>query len=508
MTQPTWCSDDVRMTYPALNEDLTVDVGIVGGGITGCISAYLLKRAGLRVALLERNQCGDGETGHTTAHLSYVTDKRLHKLVDDFGIDVAQAVWEAGTTAIDLIEQIVEAEDIDCDFTRLPGYLHAAWDAEDDRDRRSLERDNQAATSIGLSPVLLDFVPVANRFGIRFANQATFHPLKFLAAVLRHVDGEGSRVFEQTQVDEISDDATIHANGRRVACRYVIVATHVPLQGKSGALPAALLQSRLAAFNSYAVAAKLPAETAEESLLWDTSDPYYYLRLENRGDFQTAIFGGEDHKTGQQADDAEPFAALTERLHDIFPQAEMTDLWSGQVIETNDQLPLIGETAENQFVATGFAGNGLTFGAFAALLIRDAIVQQPNAWQDLFSPTRVHLKGGTWRYLKESIDFPRYLALDRLTLGGNDTLDDVPIGSGRVLTLDGKHVAVHRDAQGELNCVSAVCSHLGCLVRWNRAEQTWDCPCHGSRFASSGKVIAGPAEQPLEEYSCIELKKD
>lgn len=497
MSRSAWLSDDVRPQFPALKEDVEVDVGIIGGGITGVVTAYLLKSAGLRVAVVERGRCGDGETSRTTAHLTYVTDARFHELVDRFGREAAQAAWDGGAAAIDLLEHIVDAEDLRCDFVRLPGYLHARWDESSSEDRTALDRDAELAMESGFSASSCDFVPVANRPGVRFANQAIFHPLRFIAGLVACVEGGGSRVFEQTLVDEVTEQGTLRCGDREVRCRHVVVATHVPLAGKSGLLTSTLLQTRLSAYSTYAVAARLPAETVEPGLWWDTSDPYVYLRVEDRDGFQTAILGGEDHKTGQEIDTNAPFRNLVERMHRIFPQAVVTDRWSGQVVESNDGLPLIGALDERQYVATGFAGNGMTFGALSALIVRDAVLGQSNAWSDLFDPTRARLSGGLWRYLRENLDYPRYLLRDRLTSRRNERLDDLPNGSARVQRLNGEKAAVFRDAHGDLHCVSAVCTHMGCLVRWNRAERTWDCPCHGSRFSIEGEVIAGPAESPL-----------
>lgn len=498
MTRSAWLNDDQRPSFPQLTTDVEVDVGIIGGGITGVMSAYLLKNAGLRVALVDRGRCGDGETSHTTAHLTYVTDARLHELADRFGREAAQAAWDGGATAIDLIEHVVQAEELDCDFTRLPGYLHAAWDESSPQDRESLNRDGETAMEFGFSASLCDFVPVANRPGVRFANQGIFHPLRFLAGLTPRIDGGGSHVFEQTSIDEVTDRGTLRSGDREIRCRDVVVATHVPLPGKSGLATATWLQTRLAAYSSYVVAARLPAETVEPGLWWDTADPYVYLRVEDRDGFQTAILGGEDHKTGQKDDTGEPFRKLVERMHRIFPQAVVTDRWSGQVVETNDGLPLIGSTDDRQYIATGFAGNGMTFGTLSALIIRDAVMGQANAWSELFDPTRVRVNGGLWRYLKENVDFPRYLIQDRLTTRRTERSDDLPSGAGRIQRVEGAKAAVFRDDDGELHCVSAVCTHMGCLVRWNPAERTWDCPCHGSRFGVDGEVIAGPAEAPLD----------
>jgi Rieske Fe-S protein len=211
------------------------------------------------------------------------------------------------------------------------------------------------------------------------------------------------------------------------------------------------------------------------------------------------IFGGEDHKTGQTTDTAACYERLEASIKTFLPQIDITHHWSGQVIETSDGLPYLGETADRQFAATGFAGNGMTFGTLAAMMARDAALGRRNPWAELFDVGRTKVAAGGWDYLKENLDYPYYMVRDRLAGTHGESVEEVARGEGKLLYLDGRRVAVSRDAKGVVRRVSAVCTHLGCLVGWNAAEQTWDCPCHGSRFLPNGGVLAGPAEAPLEK---------
>ncbi len=193
------------------------------------------------------------------------------------------------------------------------------------------------------------------------------------------------------------------------------------------------------------------------------------------------------------------FSDLRARRYTLVPEVKTIDHeWSGQVIETNDGLPYVGETAERQFAAKGFSGNGMTFGTLGAMMACDAVLRRDNPWQDLFSVNRKKLRGGTWDYLKENFDFPYYLVADRFTPAEGNSPRSVARGEGKILQIDGQRIACFRDDNGKLSQMSAVCTHLGCQVRWNNAERTWDCPCHGSRFQATGEVLAGPAESPLE----------
>jgi glycine/D-amino acid oxidase-like deaminating enzyme/nitrite reductase/ring-hydroxylating ferredoxin subunit len=490
--------DEPIPAYPRLREHRTFDVVVVGGGLTGLSTAYLLKLAGKTVGVLERNRLGAVDTGHTTAHLTYVTDLRLTKLAQNFGRDAARLVWAGGAAAINTIESIVDAESIDCEFQRIPGYLHASLQAEPG-DQESLEKEYELVRELGFHAAYVDSVPLFDRPGIRFSNQAKFHPLKYLAGLAAAIEGDGSSIFEQSEVTEVVDEPLgVQVGGLRVNCQQLVIATHVPLMGKTSLLAATLFQTKLAPYSSYAIRAQVPSQTAAEASYWDTSDPYYYLRVDRGDEGDWVIFGGEDHKTGQAADTDARYSRLSETLQRFLPAARIDRHWSGQVIETNDGLPYIGATAERQYVATGFAGNGMTLGTLAGMMICDQILGNENPWQDLFDVNRKPLRGGVWDYLRENFDYPYYLVKDLFGRPEGQSTRDVKRGEGKILNLDGKRVACSRDERGKTKLVSATCTHMGCLVHWNPAEKTWDCPCHGSRFHANGKVLAGPAETPLE----------
>jgi glycine/D-amino acid oxidase-like deaminating enzyme/nitrite reductase/ring-hydroxylating ferredoxin subunit len=485
--------------FPRLDQNLTVDVVVIGGGITGITAAYLLKNAGVSVVLIERDRFASVDTGHTTAHLTQVTDLRLSELVKTFGRDHAQAVWDAGRAAIDEINQIAETEEIACEFAWVPAYLHAPLTGGSENEDSRLAEDARLAHEFGFDAAVVD-VPFLHRPGVRFSNQAKFHPRKYLAGVLTKISGDGSHVYEETAADEISDNPlTVKANGFSIRCGHLVIATHVPLQGLTGTLGATLFQTKLAPYTSYAVGAKIPHGYIPEASFWDTNDPYYYLRVDRRRGNDYAIFGGEDHKTGQASNPMEHFQRLEQKLLEIIPTAETDHRWSGQVIETNDGLPLIGEMVSKQFVSTGYAGNGMTFGTLGAIMARDAILGRSNPWRELFDVHRKKLRGGTWDYLKENKDYPFYYLKDRISKLDGNNLDGLKPGEGKVVNLDGRKVAAYRNERGALTVKSAVCTHMGCIVRWNGAEKTWDCPCHGSRFKCDGHVLGGPAETPLNE---------
>jgi glycine/D-amino acid oxidase-like deaminating enzyme/nitrite reductase/ring-hydroxylating ferredoxin subunit len=495
---PYWIRTASLPGFPALDSDLDVNVVVIGAGLTGVTAAYLLKQAGVKVALLERDRCASADTGHTTAHLTYVTDARLHHLAKKFGRDCARSFWEAGAQGIDQIHELVRAENIECDFKWVPGYLHGAFKDPASNERELLERDAELARELGFDAEFIEAVPYAGRPGVRFSHQAKFHPRKYLAALVARIPGNGSHVFEQSEVSAVEEEPlTAKVGEHRIRCDYVIIATHCPIMGKTNLVSATLFQSKLALYTSYVLGARIPAGSVPEALYWDTGDPYYYLRVDRPGDEDYAIFGGEDCKTGQESDSRGVFNQLQAVLSKVLPTATVQDRWLGQVVETNDGLPFIGESSGNQFVATGFCGNGFTLGTLSAMMARDRYLGKKNPWFDLFDVGRKKLLGGTWRYVTENADYPYYMLRDRFAKAEATSTDAVEAGEGKILNLDGKRVAAYRATDGQLTLLSPVCTHLKCIVRWNAADSTWDCPCHGSRFRANGEVLSGPAEQPL-----------
>jgi glycine/D-amino acid oxidase-like deaminating enzyme/nitrite reductase/ring-hydroxylating ferredoxin subunit len=499
-TTPYWATSATFPPFAKHAEDAETDVVIVGAGVTGLTAAYLLAKAGKRVVVLERDRCAMTDTGHTTAHLTMVTDARLSELAKRFGHDHAQAVWDAGLAAIATIDEVVREHAIDAGFEWVDGYLHAPLNNDESEERKRLEEDATLAREMGFDAEFVETVPLMNRPGIRFADQARIHPRSYLAGVAKAFVALGGRIYEHSTADDFCDDPrAVKVAGHTIRCEDIILATHNPLVGLSGLAGATLFQTKLALYTSYVIAGRVPRGTVPDALWWDTGDPYNYLRVEPHRDFDVIVFGGEDHKTGQQDDTTACYQRLEERLKVIVPRVDVTHRWSGQVIETPDGLPYIGHTADHQHAATGYAGNGMTFGTLAGMMMSDAILDRTNPWRDLFDPSRKAITRGVWDYLKENVDYPYYLIRDRFAGAEAKSLRAVKRGQGKVIERDGAKVAAYRDPSGAVTLRSATCTHMGCVVGWNTAERTWDCPCHGSRFKPSGDVIAGPAEAPLSE---------
>jgi len=507
-TRSYWTDTESIPGYPALDRDLDVDAVVVGAGLTGLTAAYLLQRSGRRVAVLERMRVGGVDSTATTAHVTCVTDTDLAGLVKHFGRDHAQAVWDAGFAAIEQIEAIVNAEGIDCDWRRVPGVKHVPLAGGSNDDVKALQEEARLARELGFDAEFTDDAPFVARPGAIFGGQARFHPRKYLRALAERISRHGSFVFEQTPCDEVVDDPlSVKACGRTITCKYIVLATHTPLMGKTNLASATLLQTKLYLYTSYVVGGRVAKGTVPDLLFWDTASPYHYMRLAERADHDFIIFGGNDHKTGQAEDTVRCFERLEAAARRAVPSLDVTHRWSGQVIETNDGLPFIGESSPRQFAATGYAGNGMTFGTLAGMMAHDACTGRKNPWQELFDLGRTKVRGGAWNYLKENVDYPYYMIRDRIVGPQGTSLRALQAGEGKVLDVDGERVAASRGADGRVTMVSPVCTHMGCLVEWNRAEKTWDCPCHGSRFLPDGKVLAGPAETPLEPHAPAAVRR-
>ena len=499
-TIPFWIDSTSFPRFARLSADERVDVVIVGAGITGLTAAYLLTAAGKSVAVLERARCAEIDTGHTTAHLTMVTDTRLSELVKAFGRDHAQAAWDAGLAALSQIDWNIRELSIDCDFDWVPGYLHAPRDASRQKEDVDFREEAALASELGFDAEFVSDVPLFGGAGIRFDAQARFHPRKYLAGLARAIVSAGGRIYEHTEVGEFCDEPfSVTANGHTITCDDIVIATHNPLMGLTNIASATLFQTKLALYTSYVIAGRVTKGRVADALFADTGDPYDYLRIEPHRDHDLVIFGGEDHKTGQVHDTNKCFNALQQRLDVLLPDIEVTHHWSGQVIETPDGLPYLGRNQDHQYVATGFAGNGMTFGTLGAMIAVDGILERENPWTDLFDTGRKKVRGGAWNYVTENKDYPYYLIRDRFAGPAGRSLRHVRRGEGKVLDLNGQRVAAYRDSDGTTSLRSAICTHMGCEVAWNTAERTWDCPCHGSRFKPTGDVIAGPAESPLPE---------
>lgn len=495
---PWMAVPDIETAGP-LTRDARADVCVVGAGIAGLTTAYLLALEGRRVVVLDDGPIGGGMTARTSAHLSNALDDRFSELERLFGAAKARLAAESHTAAIDRIEAIVTEEDIACDFERLDGYLFLGSGATP----QLLVDELAAAHRAGLAAVRhLSRAPLEcfdSGPCLQFPRQGQFHPLRYLAGLARALARLGGALHAPVHATAIHGGATARvetARGATVTCAAVVVATNTPVNDRVA------IHSKQAPYISYAIAARLARGAVPAMLLWDApgdpATPYHYVRLLAAPEGDLLIVGGEDHKTGQQNDGTERWARLERWTRQRFPIEGVTAHWSGQVMEPVDGLAFIGRNPlddDNVFVATGDSGMGLTHGTIAGMLLTDLILQRPNPWAELYDPARKTL-GALGTFARENLNVAAQYT-DLVTPGDVDNEAAIRPGTGAVVRRGLTKIAAYRDASGVLHRCSAICPHLGCVVAWNAADDTWDCPCHGSRFARDGRVVQGPANSDL-----------
>jgi len=477
------------------------DVCIVGAGIAGMTTAYLLAREGNSVTVLDDGEVGGGMTGRTTAHLVTALDDRYFDLESYHGEEGARLAAESHASAIDSIESIVSKEEIECEFERLDGFLFVP----PGESMEILDRELRAAHRAGLTQTELVRRAPIDSFdtgkALRFPNQAQFHPLKYLAGLAKAIRGFGGRIHTLTHASRIEggEECSVELkDGGVVRAKSIVVATNTPVNDLVA------IHTKQAPYITYVIGARVPRGAITRALYWDTPDPYHYVRIESMNsadrDFDVLIVGGEDHKTGQAEDFNERYERLEEWTRERFPFIERIEYrWSGQVLEPVDGLAFIGKNpldADNVYIATGDSGNGMTHGTIAGILLTDLILGRENPWAALYDPSRKTLSA-IKEFAKENVNVA-WQYVDYFTPGEMKTASEIANGEGAIVRQGLSKIAVYRDEDGTLNECSAVCPHLGCIVAWNSGEKTWDCPCHGSRFDSHGRVIMGPANTDLE----------
>ena len=499
-TQSLWMDTAEVPQYPALMEDTTADVCVIGAGIAGLMTAYFLAREGKSVVVIDDGPIAGGETGRTTAHLSNAFDDRYLEVEKVHGAEAARLTADSHTAAIDALEQVVTTENIDCDFRRLDGWLFLS---EEDRKKHPglLDDEYAAATRAGLRVVREKSAPIPGRDvgpSLRFPNQAQFHPVKFLAGLARAIVARGGRVYTQTHADSVEggEKPKVKTSDRRtIRGKAICVCTNSPISDY------VVTHLKQAPYRTFVIGAAVPGGTVEPALYWDTAEHYHYVRLMNGSTTgeDVLIVGGEDHKTGQEDDAPDRFRLLEEWARVHFPSIGPVKYhWSGQVLEPADFLAFIGpnpDGAPNVYIATGDSGNGMTHGAIAGMLLTDLVLGRTNPWAALYDPKRVSVRSAT-DLLKENFNVAVQYA-DWVKPGETSDVANIPPGEGAVLRRGAHRVAAYRDDQGNLHERSATCTHLACVVRWNSTEKSWDCPCHGSRFDALGNVVNGPAIKSL-----------
>jgi glycine/D-amino acid oxidase-like deaminating enzyme/nitrite reductase/ring-hydroxylating ferredoxin subunit len=488
-----WVRTSPQRGYPVLEGDLSCEVAVVGAGIAGLSAALELKRRGVQVVVLEARWIGAGATGYTTAKLSSLHGLTYDDLAQTHGEEVAQAYGAANEWGLRRVAETVEELGIDCELRRKPNFTYTLESAGVAR----IEQEVAAAARLGLPASLAGEIPELP-FGVaaavRFDDQAEFHPLRYLAGVAEELDHDGPRLFERSRVTQVrsrSGGWQLQTGEGRLNAEHVVVATHMPI------LDRGLYFARAHPERSYVLLAELDGEVPQGMYLSDESPAHSLRSVPRPGGGEYLMVGGESHKTGQ-SDTAERYAALEEWARSHFPVRSIEARWATQDVMPADGLPFVGRLAplwERLWTATGFRKWGLAMGTASGGILADLIEGTPNEWASAFRPERLDARGGLRSLAQENANVAARFALDRVTKRAKR--ERLAPGEGAVVGDGLAQRAVYRDESGELHELSARCTHLGCIVNFNRAERTWDCPCHGSRFAPDGEVIEGPAVSPL-----------
>lgn len=507
-TQSLWNDYADATAFAPLEEDITVDVAVIGGGITGVTAAALLARGGRKVALLEARSLGGGTTGHSTGNLYVGVDQTLSALSAKYGVETLREVLAARNHAVQMIGRNVGDYGLDCDFTLCDWYFYSDNPESD----ALVEREFEAARRAGLGIVhaAAPELPFSSSRAIRLSEQAQFNPRRYVQGLARATHSGNCRIYENTAVESVMEGrdgvCTVQTAGGAVYAEHVIHATHTP----KGIM---LVQTLLGPYREYGIACRLDGSGSRglpgPGIFWGypRAGEKYSTRGYARGDERFLVVVGRPHKVGQLKSNEECLRKLEEFAREHFPVAAVTHRWGGQHYRPADLLPYIGRSDDdsNVLIATGFSTDGLVYGTLAAAMLADLIQGKSNPWLELFNPSRKQPLKAAKNFIKENANvFVQYLK----DLPGNaeaKEFSEVAPGEGKIVEKNLQKLAVCRTLDNRLLVRSAVCTHLACIVNWNGAEQTWDCPCHGSRFCPDGSVIEGPALQPLHE---IELRED
>ena len=504
VSKSVWAATAEMPPSHELLQDVEADVCIVGAGIAGLTTGYLLSQAGKSVVILDDGPLAGGMTEVTTAHLSDAIDDRFTEIERWHGDRGAFLAAESHTAAINRIEKIAGELQVDCDFTRLNGYLFLAPGDE----KQLLARELAAARRAGVMAEMVPRAPLSYDTGpaIRFPNQARFHPLKYLAAMAHAITERGGQIYTHSHADHVEGgpQAKVEVGPHTVRAEAVVVATNSPINDRVA------IHTKQAPYMTYVIGARVPAGSVTDALYWDTLKTYHYVRLQrirpneidsgSHEEHDVLIVGGEDHKSGQASDTTQRHARLESWARARFPMIEAVEFtWAGQVMETIDGLAFIGRNPldkDNVFIVTGDSGMGMTHGTIAGILLTDLILDRRNPWATLYDPSRKTMRAAG-NFARETLNMASRYVVDWLSGSEVESVQEIERGSGAVVRRGLTKVAVYRDEQGEAHELSAVCPHLGCIVHWNAAEHTWDCPCHGSRFNQLGKVVNGPSNVDL-----------
>lgn len=489
--------DTIKLpSFPRLTESIKVDIGIVGGGITGITAAYLLSKQGFKVALMDAGKILGGTTGHTTAKITAQHGLIYHELMEHFGAEKALLHYQANTEALQFIKDIIQEHEIACDYQSENAYLYT--NSEDYI--KKLENEKKAYEQLQIDHEVLHEIPlpIPVKLALKVPNQAQFHPLKYLSVLIEQALKNDTEIYEHTTAVDVEYNkhlTVLTRNGKRVTCRYVISATHFPFYDGEGFYP-----TRMYADRSYVIAIH-SQQNYPGGMYINAESPTRSIRSMPTENNNLWIVGGEDHKVGQGKSTIKHYEALQQFADNSFGIDQFMYRWSAQDLITLDKLPYIGPVTKSQetvLVATGYRKWGMTMGTIAAKILSDIISsEKDNPYTDLYTPSRFKAEPSIFQFIKNNADVAKHLVKGKLEY--TKPVETLTKDQGTITRINGKRTGIYKDKDNQVYMVDTTCTHLGCEVEWNSGDRTWDCPCHGSRFSYTGEVIEGPAKRPLRQ---------
>ncbi|WP_353137045.1 FAD-dependent oxidoreductase [Pseudopedobacter sp.] len=477
------------------NQEIIFDVLIIGGGITGITTALLLQMEGKKCIIIEARNLGFGTTGGTSAHLNSFFDSTYADIEKDFNEDTAKLVADSGKDTLKSIKNLIERFNIQCDYETKDGLLFSENEKESKQLSKILEASKKAG--IDVQKANDNNLPIPYHEVIEFSQQGQFHPLKYLFGLAKAFVDFGGVIKENTFVTDTGFEDGLHyaeSTHGKIQGLNIVHATHIPQR-------ISLFNFKCAPYRSYVIAVTLSDGEYPDQLIYDMKEPYHYFRTHTIDGEKYLLIGGEDHKTGH-GDPEESLKNLITYAKAYFNIDTIAYQWSSQYYVPADGLPYIGPFPGREkgcYVATGFNGNGMTFGTLSAQIISDAILGKKNVYAEIYDPSRIKPIAEFSELIKENADVAWHFVADRFPTDFISSLKEIDNDTGRIVIYNGHRIAVYKDHAGKFHALNPTCTHAGCIVNWNQIEKSWDCPCHGGRFNINGDVISGPPPKNLQK---------
>ena len=493
-------SADEYLSTNKIASSIVYDVVIVGGGITGISTAFHLQKAGMNCLVLEAHELCFGTTGGTTAHINTLLDTPYSTIEKKFSKEKSKLVADSVKEAVSTIKDTIKKYDIECDFKTTSATLFA----ETDQQQKELDKISEATTDAGIKNDFVNKISIPVDFlkAMRVDEQAKFNPVRYVHRLAEEFEKVGGTIVQQCRVISADENETVTvetSNGKFIG-RFLVYATHIP-PGVN------LLHFRCVPMRSYAMAVTLKDDNYPEDLLYDMYDPYNYYRSQEIDGHNYFIAGGYDHKTAHEENQGYCFLKLESHIRKYFDVKEIAYKWSSQYYESPDGLPYIGQLPGHDkiLVATGFGGNGMPYSAVAALLLTKMITNQDSPYKELYDPNRLKPVAGFTNFVSHNADVVKQFASKWFSHEELHDLAELATEEGKIVNFKDGKVAIYKDKDGGIHALSPTCTHVGCEVKWNNAELTWDCPCHGARYSYDGRVMNGPATKNLAKANIRKL---